>query len=348
MKVIEHIEHIELNSETDSDTENDETCIPEPLSGLFDPSSLNMNDNELFQHGNDLYKQFCETYSQKSYENLRKLTEKQALSNAWLTHRAGRITASVCHQVAHMRDSKSLIRQIMQYNPPFQSKYTEYGKDMEPRARTTFLMDQSQLHNDLHVKETGLTINADFPCLGATPDGIVTCSCHGKAVLEIKCPFTYKDGFDGWENDNNFPIGDNWLMKKDHKYYFQVQMQIRLCQADFGYFYVFSPAKNEGLLSIVGKNDEFMDNLVPILLEKFHKFLLPEIVSRKMDSEVINTRRLFCHCNRPEFGNMICCDNGACEVEWFYYSCVNITRAPKGKWYCFDCRKKLVKNEENL
>ena len=33
------LKSIEINSETDSGTENDETCIPEPLSGLFDPSS---------------------------------------------------------------------------------------------------------------------------------------------------------------------------------------------------------------------------------------------------------------------------------------------------------------------
>ena len=78
----------------------------------------------------------------------------------------------------------------MRYDPPFKSKYTEYGKEMETKARTKFLMDQSQLHNDFHVKETGLTINSDFPCLGATPHGIVTYSCHRKAVLEIKCAFT--------------------------------------------------------------------------------------------------------------------------------------------------------------
>ena len=36
---------------------------------------------------------------------------------------------------------------------------------------------------------------------------------------------------------------------------------------------------------------------------------------------------------------MIGCDNDFCEYEWFYYSCVGITRKPRGKWYCSEeCR----------
>ena len=36
---------------------------------------------------------------------------------------------------------------------------------------------------------------------------------------------------------------------------------------------------------------------------------------------------------------MIDCDNDFCEYEWFHYSCVGITRKPRGKWYCSEeCR----------
>jgi hypothetical protein len=43
-------------------------------------------------------------------------------------------------------------------------------------------------------------------------------------------------------------------------------------------------------------------------------------------------------CNNVSYGEMIACDNPDCIVEWFHYTCVNVTQQPKGKWYCPQCR----------
>ena len=40
---------------------------------------------------------------------------------------------------------------------------------------------------------------------GASPDGIITCTCCGKGVLEVKCPFCVKDCLPQ-ENQDNFCI----------------------------------------------------------------------------------------------------------------------------------------------
>ena len=42
------------------------------------------------------------------------------------------------------------------------------------------------------VNLSGLTLNSDFPYLGASPDGIVNCPCCGVGCLEIKFPSTYR------------------------------------------------------------------------------------------------------------------------------------------------------------
>ncbi|XP_061580348.1 inhibitor of growth protein 1-like isoform X1 [Cololabis saira] len=47
----------------------------------------------------------------------------------------------------------------------------------------------------------------------------------------------------------------------------------------------------------------------------------------------------YCFCDQVEFGKMICCDYDKCQIQWFHYSCVNVQVAPKGKWYCLNCRK---------
>lgn len=46
----------------------------------------------------------------------------------------------------------------------------------------------------------------------------------------------------------------------------------------------------------------------------------------------------YCLCEQVSFGEMICCDNSACAIEWFHFSCVALSTKPKGKWYCPNCR----------
>ncbi|XP_065068517.1 uncharacterized protein LOC135693861 [Rhopilema esculentum] len=243
-------------SDTDSDIESDPSIIPEHLTSLFDPTAVNMDDFALDEHARKQFNLYRENNFKRAFDNLRKLTEKQSLNPAWMMHRAERITASICSKVSRMKDSKSLISNIMQYNDGFTSKFTDFGKTIEPLARSSFIKTEEDKHANFSVILSGLIVNAEEPYLGASPDGIVTCSCHGKGVLEIKCPFNYKDGFDGWQHDKNFPLaslGPGFIMKKNHLYYYQIQLQMELSGAEFGYFYIFVGNKKEGMICPVGK-----------------------------------------------------------------------------------------------
>uniref|UniRef100_W5UDF7 Inhibitor of growth protein n=1 Tax=Ictalurus punctatus TaxID=7998 RepID=W5UDF7_ICTPU len=46
----------------------------------------------------------------------------------------------------------------------------------------------------------------------------------------------------------------------------------------------------------------------------------------------------YCLCEQVSYGEMICCDNDKCPIEWFHFSCVDLHHKPKGKWYCPKCR----------
>lgn len=46
----------------------------------------------------------------------------------------------------------------------------------------------------------------------------------------------------------------------------------------------------------------------------------------------------YCLCEQVSFGEMICCDNEQCAIEWFHFSCVGLSTKPKGKWFCPKCR----------
>eukprot|EP00056_Hartaetosiga_gracilis_P004069 m.71100 g.71100 ORF g.71100 m.71100 type:complete len:197 (-) comp11694_c0_seq2:2207-2797(-) len=55
----------------------------------------------------------------------------------------------------------------------------------------------------------------------------------------------------------------------------------------------------------------------------------------------------YCFCHQVSFGEMIACDNPSCPIEWFHFSCVNLTSPPEnGHWLCPSCeasgKKKLT------
>ena len=77
-------------SDTDSDTETSENCIPEPLTSLFDSTASNISQEQLDILAKQRYREYVSTYEQDAYHNLCSLTAKQSVSTAWKQHRAGR------------------------------------------------------------------------------------------------------------------------------------------------------------------------------------------------------------------------------------------------------------------
>lgn len=236
-------------SDTDSDTENNETCVPEPILSLFDPSSINMSDNEIKEHSKKRYLLFAKAYSRDSYNNLTDITTYQAKSSAWQIHRGGRITASFGHQVFRTNSdspSATVMNTIMQYKETVGNKYTNYGIKMEPAARAFFRDNQASKHTNLRVIETGFHVKQEIPYLGASPDGIIYCDCHETRLLEIKCPYKYKEGLSNWQNDPDFPLNSSGVVKESHPYYTQMQLQMFVCDAVMRVFNIFSSKKLPG------------------------------------------------------------------------------------------------------
>ncbi|KAL3885168.1 hypothetical protein ACJMK2_025263 [Sinanodonta woodiana] len=94
----------------------------------------------------------------------------------------------------------------------------------------------------------------------------------------------------------------------------------------------------------------FVTAILPELIGKFYSRLPNTNIlsasacnsSRSGESETsscITNEELWCFCNQVESGRMMCCDNDKCKLKWFHYLCLGISCAPRGKWYCPDCRK---------
>ena len=50
---------------------------------------------------------------------------------------------------------------------------------------------------------------------------------------------------------------------------------------------------------------------------------------------------VYCTCRNIAHGDMISCDNEKCNIEWFHFACVGLTKLPKGDWFCKVCKVNL-------
>ena len=137
--------------------------------------------------------------SQEEADKIRTETTQQSESQLWYKERQWRVTASYFGEVCKMHKSTSPNRLAntiaSQCQKPFVPVPCLWGKENEPVAIARYIQHMKMCNKDVIVAQTGVMINTDFPYLGATPDGLIKdiSSPDPDGILEIKCPFKYRD-----------------------------------------------------------------------------------------------------------------------------------------------------------
>lgn len=184
-----------------------------------------------------------------------------------------------------MNPSMSLIEKIcFPESKMFQTEATEYGKKYEATAIETLVNKRREVHSNYTVTECGFTVNNNYPHCGVSPDGIAECECCDKGVVEVKCPFTLRDcKMDTYLKKRTCPLTlieeDGELvykLKEDHEYYFQVQMEIFLCDVQYCDFIVWSPTFSIIIHILIDPEFWAEQYLKTVLFYK--KVLLPELL----------------------------------------------------------------------
>lgn len=225
--------------ETDTASEDDDTpeMLPLPLSHIYREENRTLSNDDLEGYLIAVYD--CLTISQPEADFLERSTRKQSRSEAWKIHRMGRLTASLFHRVATLKDSTSptsLISHIMGYSSSISTTAMKWGIDHEEEARREFIGLEQQNHKNFSVRKSGLVVNNSWPYLGATPDGIAECSCCDRSVVEIKCPYKYRFSDIGQALcDKDFCIDRSNMLKSTHSYYYQLQGQMAIADVPSGY-----------------------------------------------------------------------------------------------------------------
>ncbi|XP_035996599.1 uncharacterized protein LOC118564015 [Fundulus heteroclitus] len=131
-----------------------------------------------------------------------------------------------------------------------------YGCKHEAQARGAYEKLMGREHAGFSCMDSGLWLNPKWPYMGSSPDGIVACDCHGTGICEMKCPYSYQDeanlrlcaGRKGFCLIND---GDHVMLDRSHDYYFQVQAQLHIVDAEYCDFVVWN------------RNDIFVERILP-------------------------------------------------------------------------------------
>ena len=118
---------------------------------------------------------------------------------------------------------RSLLLMLILKTPP-QGYYYNYrwGCTHEKSAIDAYTQNTTSRHQNFTVSEVGLFLNETTPFIGASPDGLIECTCCEKGTLEIKCPYCFQENLPEEDTENFCMHQENgeWRLKRSHAYYY--------------------------------------------------------------------------------------------------------------------------------
>lgn len=264
------------DSDTDSADEDDTLPLTVPclLDSLDTSDTASLLDQLLFHCPSD--------------DQLRRLTEctvGQTKNPLWAAHRMGRITASHAKTVMAFSSSSSaipasVVSAICVGSSHFLGAAMQWGIEHEKEAIELFTAQFAAEHVDGTVQASGLFICKDLFILGASPDATTNCKCCGVGVVEVKCPYKYREcDVEGLlmatATDRNFCLDSNLTLKQNHKYYAQVQCQMGVTATERCEFVLYTT--KTVLRTTVDFDGDFFDRLKIKCVEFFSACILPKL-----------------------------------------------------------------------
>ncbi|XP_045180321.2 uncharacterized protein LOC123539668 [Mercenaria mercenaria] len=336
--------------------------LPLPLTSLYKEENLLLQPAELGQKCENFLNDMKLTDEEINFVNI--TTAGQSSNMVWHEQRTGRITSSTVHAIIRTdpnNPSKCAVDQIC--NPrktPLQTEAIKWGNEHEESGLKSYrqvLNFSNQGHVNINMKNEGFQISKERPYLGASADSIMSCDCHGKRIVEVKCPFSAKDkDLQAFLTNADCYIQNNKL-KRTHKYFSQVQLQMYVYNVEVCDFVVWAP--KFVFVTHVQRDDEFITEMLEKCDLMYLSCILPELLTRKQshgnsktyecEKDAEQPSKLYCLCQKPEDDQKyVGCDNPDCSVQWFHLHCLKLKREPKGFWLCPRCKKKSQKKQLTL
>uniref|UniRef100_A0A672QMK3 YqaJ viral recombinase domain-containing protein n=1 Tax=Sinocyclocheilus grahami TaxID=75366 RepID=A0A672QMK3_SINGR len=179
-------------------------AFADPVQLFSAPDSLHsLRDKKMDGSELSILRLHCKTLASKADVTpeqahfIERQTRMQYKCSSWCHFRTGRITASNMHSVFVSDLNNPALSTVRAVCYPSsratnQCPATAWGRQNEENAITQYKLQTMNHHCDMEISECGFIINPKFPQVGASPDGLVQCTCCGRGCIEIKCPHKYR------------------------------------------------------------------------------------------------------------------------------------------------------------
>ena len=167
--------------------------------------------------------------------------------------------------------------------------------DNEAKAREAYCDAIKESHDSFGVRSTGLHVSPIYPYLGASSDGLVSCSCCSEGLLEIKCPYSIRNEDPTQVEKANFFLktcDGGQKLSKSHNYYYQVQGQM-ICNYNYCDFVCWTPKGTH-----IERDDVFCRDMQERLEAFFVDIILPRILT---GTYMLAIRKMSLHSLMPNF-----------------------------------------------
>lgn len=275
---------------TDEETDSADECkggsdLPESLYALYDKHWEGLHDDDKTKRIDFLLKRGIGDHEICQVELHTRL---QSNCIEWFEQRCGRITASVISKVLKCKSTASAARlaenitqsPLIQYQSRQRKpQAVRYGTEHESLARQQYASYQVQNHQAFECRDAGLCISAKWQYIAASPDGFIKCSCCGRGVIEIKCPYKYRDAKINEIKDETFYRDENLNLKENHEYMFQVQAEMACANVEYCDFVCWT--KECFVIVRIRRDKDFFEKHMPALHAFCRDAVLPQLLSRK-------------------------------------------------------------------
>ncbi|XP_057294277.1 uncharacterized protein LOC130622783 [Hydractinia symbiolongicarpus] len=215
----------------------------------------------------------------------------QSESSKWFEHRLHRITASEFKMVSYKVENnavknvnkvKTAVFNICGNYKSYTSKAAKWGIENKDNARKLYVKEMKKTHKKFSVRCTGFHISLQHPFVGASPDGIAHCACHKTGLLEIKCPWTYRNltakEYAEKKESCLHVVNGHVELKRNHQYYFQVHCQMGVTGYRYCDFFVCT--SKESFTERIPFNAAFWYIIVTKAMIFYEIVIIPELFNK--------------------------------------------------------------------
>jgi len=252
------------------------------LASLYNAKNKSKSLSQLIEIG----KSISLNVTNDEVKEISKITVNKEKSKFFVGLRRGRISGSnfkSCCVTTVENPSISTINYMMNPRHLDNVPCINYQIKNRKKALQKYMRQVIPEHENFEHNQCGLIINPRRPYFVGSPDGIVSCSCHGKGCVAIKCLKVLESG-GSFEvltvKPNNIlnRTGEIYFLERDHELFYQVQLQINLISLKYCDVVFWSP--QDILIIRVHSDIDFWESAMHKALTFHEQVIMPEILGK--------------------------------------------------------------------